>query len=852
VDGPIATNPANFVGTFDTLAELQAVQNPTKNDYGFVIESDAQGNEYYDRYKYTGTQWLFEYKVESTPFTTEQWAAIQSGITAALVTKLSALPTNAELNTALAGKQPVINDLTTIRSGAAAGATAYQKPSSGIPKTDLASAVQTSLGKADAAAPQSTTYTKAEVDAALALKQTSSQLATINGSRIDHGGNVTIVAAEGQTITIDATPTAGSNNAVSSGGAANALADKPNTTDLLDTNDLITSTQALTSGGFYDYKANLAWASNNACAGARIDVQEGQAFRFTGAVAYSHLAAVIFADADNNILRYMYGDNTSTPVSFDTGIVWIPRGCTQVYFNAYTASVVPSLTLYETPKVVTKEGLSADVNNQIFGDDKSPVGYFGLTLGGYYKFDTGVWTTGSAFGGCELLASRGDFVVGQYVSFYGVVRYSLLAAVQFWNNDTQIAYYNKGDGTTTAIDTGLIKIPEGCTRILFDAYVGEGVGADIFVYDYPTAINSINIDKWDDKTNYIAAYRYLFGSTEISDVTNSGFDSNYSSSTAGAFLIHTPYFKGYRRCMEWRVLLGNNAIINVGTNNQASSVAITDRQTKITIDTENGTMANYGSGSSAIWTESFGSIDSSQIYIIRLTQHDLIQRVELINENTLEVVASHTDYAHWCRTVVGKLLGRPFIQLTSGTLTVKSYTHYLMNNPEIVFIGDSITECGYRCKSYAAMAIEKDFNDNGCIVAQGGATDDSLAISKESELRFMKPKYLSILSGTNGGITAAQIENWKTFCESNGIVYLRHFVPVSKVPSTYPWATKNEVISNSGVLGAHFDFATALNNNPNNGANTSLFGDDVHPNADGQVAMYKRFKNDIRIKLWKE
>lgn len=48
-------------------------------------------------------------------------------------------------------KQDVISDLATIRSGAAAGATAYQKPSTGIPPTDLASAVQTSLGKADTA-----------------------------------------------------------------------------------------------------------------------------------------------------------------------------------------------------------------------------------------------------------------------------------------------------------------------------------------------------------------------------------------------------------------------------------------------------------------------------------------------------------------------------------------------------------------------------------------------------------------------------------------------------------------------------------------------------------------------------
>ncbi len=99
VNSSIATNTANFVGTYNSLAELQTVQNPTNNDYGFVIDHDAAGNEYYDRYKYvtSSQQWLFEYKVESTPFTAVQWAAIQSGITSALVTKLTALPTNAEL-----------------------------------------------------------------------------------------------------------------------------------------------------------------------------------------------------------------------------------------------------------------------------------------------------------------------------------------------------------------------------------------------------------------------------------------------------------------------------------------------------------------------------------------------------------------------------------------------------------------------------------------------------------------------------------------------------------------------------------------------------------------------------------
>lgn len=67
--------------------------------------------------------------------------------------------------------QPHINDLDAIRSGAAAGATAYQKPAAGIPKTDLASGVQASLNKADEAAPQSTTYTKTEVNEIANTKQ---------------------------------------------------------------------------------------------------------------------------------------------------------------------------------------------------------------------------------------------------------------------------------------------------------------------------------------------------------------------------------------------------------------------------------------------------------------------------------------------------------------------------------------------------------------------------------------------------------------------------------------------------------------------------------------------------------
>lgn len=56
-----------------------------------------------------------------------------------------------KISTSLESKQDVISDIAEIRSGAAAGATAYQKPNTGIPSSDMTSEVQTSLGLADSA-----------------------------------------------------------------------------------------------------------------------------------------------------------------------------------------------------------------------------------------------------------------------------------------------------------------------------------------------------------------------------------------------------------------------------------------------------------------------------------------------------------------------------------------------------------------------------------------------------------------------------------------------------------------------------------------------------------------------------
>lgn len=104
----------------------------------------------------------------------------------------------------LADKQDVISDLDAIRAGATLGATAYQKPSTGIPASDMASGVIPDIsGKQDTLV-------------------SGSNIKTINGTSLLGSGNIQVQTE----ITMDDAPTSGSNNAIKSGGVYTALQGK--------------------------------------------------------------------------------------------------------------------------------------------------------------------------------------------------------------------------------------------------------------------------------------------------------------------------------------------------------------------------------------------------------------------------------------------------------------------------------------------------------------------------------------------------------------------------------------------------------------------------------------------------
>lgn len=617
---------------------------------------------------------------------------------------------------------------------------------------------------------------------------------------------------------------------------------------LFSDSELVASSIEFNENGYYNYKneyPTLTTASGFKC--AKIDnVKAGDLFSYDdGRIRYSNLAAVVFLDENGRNIGYIYPAVGSDTMTVNIGRFSLPAGAASVIFNAYTGGgVQPVAKQYSLPTLLNEARVNEMIAEVVNPDNDLVQEELTLTKGIFYNYKTGVEGSNANFSGLELT----DFSPNDKVRFIGRVAYSAIAAISFFNAAGENISYLYGDNTATpvAVDTGIVDIPAGCTKIIFGAY-SASVTPSAFIYKQPDVINSVSIEKYIPKPtiSYCNPFHYVFGVTSFDDVENSGFDAAFSSSTANAFLIHKKYFRAYRRRHEWRVGLSANSVIYCGTTNSPTAVAIASRMSRVKVDIPNLTMSVYNSNGNVYGTAAISSFSAGD-YVVRMVQFDYTQTVELVNYASGEVVASYEFTAGVSDSPTGKLLGYPYVQLLSGSVSVKQYDTFLMYQPIIVFVGDSITECGYRQDTYAAKVI-KAMNENGCIIAQGGANLDALSYSKTSEIPFMKPKYLSLLAGTNGSISAAQITSWNDFCETNGIKFILNCVPVSKTPSTYPWADKNSTILAAGILGARFDIATALNGDPDDGADDSLFGDDVHPNAEGQEKMYERFLMDVQI-----
>lgn len=137
VNSSIATATATFRGAYRLYDDLglrvtgntydkpscaftlkTVISSEDNNDYCFVLipieNTEGAATQYIDRYKYNGTDWSYEYTLNNSGFTAEQWAAINSGITSTIVAQIDDLPFESGTGT---NSVKLGGDSTTVASG---------------------------------------------------------------------------------------------------------------------------------------------------------------------------------------------------------------------------------------------------------------------------------------------------------------------------------------------------------------------------------------------------------------------------------------------------------------------------------------------------------------------------------------------------------------------------------------------------------------------------------------------------------------------------------------------------------------------------------------------------------------
>lgn len=138
-------------GQYVVVATLPTASADTMFKIYLVPSTDPQTSNIKDEYVALEDNGSYSWEQIGTTAVDLSNYSTTAEMNAAIATALNAYYTKSEVDTMLSNKQDTISDLNDIRSGASAGSTAYQKPNTGIPSTDMSQAVQTSLSKADTA-----------------------------------------------------------------------------------------------------------------------------------------------------------------------------------------------------------------------------------------------------------------------------------------------------------------------------------------------------------------------------------------------------------------------------------------------------------------------------------------------------------------------------------------------------------------------------------------------------------------------------------------------------------------------------------------------------------------------------
>ncbi len=329
-------------------------------------------------------------------------------------------------------------------------------------------------------------------------------------------------------------------------------------------------------------------------------------------------------------------------------------------------------------------------------------------------------------------------------------------------------------------------------------------------------------------------------------------DTNY-------IYLNKPYFSD-KRFARFSVSMGTDTILiipvadlkNNNTIGGSSCFAVDFKNRKIVIyasgngsDTQGGSSSSYNLKNELETVELPTEFIKNGEYIIEI--HKDNTESSLIIFDVLSGDSYSVSHNGWG---AGRQNDYYSMYCQDGTFpTIRDFSVYSLNNPDVNEVGDSISEgVGVidRSKRFTQQFRDNNKDKKIVISARGGATIVSVYNIFKSEFIYTNPKKISMLIGTNIGIEAGNMYRLWALNKMVNAEITMHLTPAS---GEVNYKTTNANIRTLAPkfgfkIGAKFDAATSIGNNPEKGYNSELFFDATHPDINGQTKMYQRMKID--------
>ena len=428
---------------------------------------------------------------------------------------------------------------------------------------------------------------------------------------------------------------------------------------------------------------------------------------------------------------------------------------------------------------------------------------------------------------------KGDYITISYISF----------AIMGVNN-----------GMALTIENGIVTKKES---------LSWDIAVQAVYYTEKTVRGLVDISDTDE---YIALQdddmKIANSNWEAKDWSFSENGATPNSTGNTSYLRNTLKYHSDKRYMRARIKMGIDTILKIpvaGSDTKyglgASCFSIDFLNKKLVIyQVGNGTdtqaNSNGYTNTELVTATIPDDIIAEREYIIELHKDNTLNK--LILTDTLTAKRVEVEHDGWG---AGRQNQYYVFYVESGTLpTIVRFQVFSLNQPDVVFAGDSIMEgdsVSDRSKRCAEQYRQNHKNKKVVISALSGDNIDGIIDMFDTEYNIYRPKALSVLIGANGGNTTAKLQMLKKKCDNIGCKLILNRLTCQQSGDAH--IAKNEMIESLGLPGARFDIATALDNYPyvdelhtSPRYNQSLYADTgLHPNNDGQTEMYKRFYIDV-------